>query len=195
MIQIIVGGLLLVGAGAWIYNELEEKTATERRRWDSKREEVQRSIEWHEEQISKHLEEARLSYDFKVLVDMHYSCVKVADQAYGLLKDARVTLDKIGEAIVKSREQRELLFLTKKSAKSKTERDVIQQEITSIQVLRKKLFEDKDEIKNQRDEFLARVKDLNNKTHSLKNSIRDRTGIDGMQWYERLELRKKLRNA
>jgi len=193
MIPVIVAGLALVGAGVWIYNELEEQSSTQRRRWNSKREEVERSIEWHEKQISNHLDYARDSYDFKVLVDMHYSCVKVADQAYSLLKDARISLDTLGEAIIKTREQREILFAQKKEARSKLERDEIQKEISSIQELRKKLFDDKDEIKLQRDIFQKKVKDLNAKTHALKISIKERTGSRGRDWYNRLEQRRLRR--
>ncbi len=191
----VIAGVALIGAGVWIYNELQEQSSRERERWRSKRDEVQRSIEWHEEQIENHLDDARDSYDFKVLIDMHHSCVKVADQAYLLLKDARTSLDKIGEAIVKTKEQRGLLFSAKKEAKSKTERTELQEEIDSIQELRSKLFDDKDEIKKQRDEFQSKVKDLNHKTHMLKISIKERTGSRGIDWYERLEARKAQRRA
>ena len=191
----LIAGLALIGAAVWIYNELQDQAGAERERWRSKREEVQRSIEWHEAQIRDHLSRARESYDFKVLVDMHFSCMKVADQAYSLLKDAITSLEKIGEAIAKTKEQRDLLFDKKKASNNKEDRDEIQQEISSIQDLRSKLFADKDEIKKQRDEFLSKVKDLNSKTHDLKISIRDRTGSKGQEWYARLEMRKALRNA
>ena len=194
MLQFIAGAVL-IGAGLLIYNELQEQAGTERERWRSKRAEVQRSIEWHEEQIRDHLSHARASYDFKVLVDMHFSCMKVADQAYALLKDARKSLDKLGEAIQKTKEQRDFLFEKKKSAKNTSEKTEIQQEISSIQELRSKLFADKDEIKKQRDEFLEKVKDLNSKTHDLKISIKERTGSKGQDWYARLEARKAIRNA
>lgn len=189
----IIAGIALVGAGLWIYNELEEETATERKRWKTKRAEVERSIEWHEEQITDHLDDARESYDFKVLIDMHYSCVKVADQAYSLLKDARYSLDKMGEAIIKTKKQRDTLFIQKKEARSKAKRDEIQLELGSIQQLRKKLFEDKDEMKLQRDTLYNKVKDLNGKTHALKISIKERTGNRGRDWYKRLEERKARR--
>lgn len=195
MIPVILGGLALVGAGIWIYNELEEQSSTERERWRSKRKEVEQSIEWHEEQIEKHLDEARHSYDFKVLVDMHYSCVKVADQAYSLLKDARTSLNKIGEAIVKTKEQRTLLFEKKKKSDSKEEKIEIQEEINSLQELRAKLFSDKDEIKSQRNAFQERVRELNSKTHTLKMNIKERTGSRGLEWYQRLEERKARRRA
>ena len=191
----VLAGVALVGAGIWIYNELQEQSAAERERWRSKREEVERSIEWHEEQIEKHLDEARQSYDFKVLVDMHYSCVKVADQAYSLLQDARKSLDKISEAIVKTKEQRAILFQRKKEAKDSSIKTEIQEEINSIQQLRTSLFDDKDEIKKQRDTFQERVKDLNSKTHTLKMNIKERTGTKGVEWYERLEARKARRRA
>ncbi|HDY7676928.1 MULTISPECIES: hypothetical protein [Vibrio] len=191
----VIAGVALLGAGIWIYNELQDQSAAERERWRSKRAEVERSIEWHQAQIEEHLEEARQSYDFKVLVDMHYSCVKVADQAYSLLKDARKSLDKIGEAIVKTKEQREILFQRKKEAKDPLDKKSIQEEINSIQQLRASLFDDKDEIKKQRNDFQARVKDLNSKTHTLKMNIKERTGTKGVEWYERLEARKASRRA
>lgn len=194
MLQVIAG-VALLGAGIWIYNELQEQSATERDRWRSKRAEVERSIEWHEEQIEKHLDEARQSYDFKVLVDMHYSCVKVADQAYSLLKDARTSLDKISEAIIKTKEQRDILFQSKKEIKDLSKKIEIQEEINSIQQLRAVLFDDKDEIKKQRDAFQVKVKELNSKTHMLKINIKERTGIKGIEWYERLEARKLIRRA
>lgn len=194
MLQIIAG-VALFGAGIWIYNELQEQSANERERWRSKRAEVEKSIEWHQAQIEEHLEEARQSYDFKALVDMHYSCVKVADQAYSLLKDARKSLDTISAAIVKTKEQREILFLRKKEAKDPLDKISIQEEIDSIQHLRSALFDDKDEIKKQRDNFQAKVKDLNNKTHHLKINIKERTGNKGIEWYKRLEARKASRHA
>ncbi|HNO74378.1 MAG TPA: hypothetical protein PKG49_01935 [Nitrosomonas mobilis] len=154
----LIAGLALVGAGVWIYNELQEQAGAERERWRSKREEVQRSIEWHEAQIRDHLSHVRESYDFKVLVDMHFSCMKVADQAYSLLKDAITSLEKIGEAIAKTKEQRDLLFDKKKASKNKAERDEIQKEISSIQELRSKLFADKDEIKNKETNSYPRLR-------------------------------------
>lgn len=191
----IIAGLALIGAGVWIYNELQEQAGAERERWRSKREEVKRSIEWHENQIQNHLSDARNSYDFKVLVDMHFSCMKVADQAYSLLKDARVSQRKIGEAIRKTKEQLDLLFSKKRVSRDFGEKSEIQAEISSLQELRAKLFGDRDEIEVQRNQFEAKVKDLNAKTHDLKTSIRDRTGSKGQDWYARLEARKQLRQA
>jgi FtsZ-binding cell division protein ZapB len=186
----ILAGMALVGAAVWIYDELQGCSSRERTRWYAKREQVQRSIEWHREQITQHLGNAQQSYNFQVLVDMHFSCVKVADEAYKLLQDARISLDKMGEALIKTREQRDLLFAQKKAARSKAERDELEQEIASLQQLREQLFKDKNEIKKQRDEFFNRVKELNGKTHDLKTAINERTGFKGREWYQRLEARK-----
>jgi len=185
----VIAGLALVGAGLLIFNELQKQAGAERERWREKRAEVERSIEWHEAQIRNHLSEARESYDFKVLVDMHYSCMRVANQAYALLKDARTSLDKIYEAIKKTKEQLNRLFEKKKASRSKTEKDEIQQEIDSIIKLKSQLHDDLHEIRNQKDEFLSKVRDLNSKTHDLKISIRDRTGVKGRDWYDRLMAR------
>lgn len=190
MLQLIAG-LALAGVAVWIYDELQQSSASERQRWHSKREQVQQSVEWHRQEINRHLQQAKQSYEFTVLVNMHYSCVKVADEAYTLLKDVRTSLDKIGEAIANTKEQRELLFAKKKAAHSKAERDELQQELSSIQQLREQLFKDKDVLKRQRDEFFNRVKELNSETHELKITIKERTGWKGRDWYERLEARKR----
>ncbi|WP_146749207.1 hypothetical protein [Paracidovorax anthurii] len=121
--------------------------------------------------------------------------MKVADQAYSLLKDARVSQRKIGEAIRKTKEQLDLLFSKKRVSRDFGEKSEIQAEISSLQELRAKLFGDRDEIEVQRNQFEAKVKDLNAKTHDLKTSIRDRTGSKGQDWYARLEARKQLRQA
>jgi len=193
MLQLLAGAAL-VGVAMYIYDGLQQRSSSERNRWYAKREEVQRSIEWHREQISQHLKYAQHSYDFQVLMDMRFSCIKVADEAYKLLQDAKVSLDAIGQSIVETKTQRDLLIANKKIAKSKTERDEIQTEIDSLQQLRAVLFSNKDEIKKERDEFSSRVKELNVKTHDLNIAIRDRTGSKGREWYQRLEARKAQNN-
>jgi uncharacterized coiled-coil DUF342 family protein len=189
MLQLFAGAALF-GVAMYIYDSLQQRSSSERNRWYAKREEVQRSIEWHREQITQHLEQAKQSYDFHVLVNMHFSGVKVADEAYKLLKDARVSLDAIGTALVETKTQRDLLFAKRKDTKSKEDRDEISKEIDSLQQLRKSLFENKDEIKRERDELSEKVKKLNSEVHDLKNAINERTGSKGREWYQRLEARK-----
>lgn len=183
-----------VGVAAYIIDELSDEAGRERERWESKREEVEHDLQWHKENIEDHLNEARNTCDFRQLVDIHYSSVKVADEAYTLLKDARVTLNAIGKAIGTARKERDKLKEERRSAKSKTKREELTKEIDSLIFLRKSLFSQKDEIEAQEADFKSQVKSLNKQTMELKYLIRDSTGYKGAEWYERLEERRRNRH-
>lgn len=183
-----------VGVAAYIIDELSEEAGKERDRWESKREEVEHDLQWHKEYIENHLNEARSDYDFHQLVNMHYSSVKVADEAYTLLKDAKVTLNAIGKAIGTAKKERDELKVKRRDATSKTQRDEITKEIDSLISLRKSLFSQKEEIKLQKTDFYSQVKSLNRQTMELKYLIRDTTGYKGEEWYERLEERRRNRS-
>lgn len=55
-------------------------------------------------------------YDFHQLVDLHYSCMKVANEAYKLLNDAKKSMGAIYDAINKLKAHRSKLFNDKKKA-------------------------------------------------------------------------------
>ena len=184
-LEIIIA--VLIGA-AGIYDAIEKSSSTERERWRTKREEIERNIQWHNKQISNHIDNAQYSYNYKTLVDNHHSCMLTADLAYSVLEDAKVHLSILGESIVKVKKQREKLFEKKRRSTSSHQSSKIQQEINNIQELRKKLFGAQDEIKKRKNKLYMQVKELNNKTHNLKIEIRD-SGIKGREWYERLEVR------
>ncbi len=182
-----------IGVAAYIIDELTDEAGAERDRWESKRKEVEHDLEWHKENIKRHLDEAKNTYDFHQLVNMHYSSVKVADEAYKLLTDARVTLKAIGKAIGAAKKERDVLKEKRKKSKSKKEREEFTKEIESLINLRKQLFSQKEEIEEQKSEFYIRVKSLNAQTRELKCLIRDTTGYKGEEWYECLEQRKMSR--
>ncbi len=182
-----------IGVAAYIIDELSNEAGEERDRWESKREEVEHDLQWHKENIKRHLDEAKNTYDFHQLINMHYSSVKVADEAYKLLTDARVTLNAIGKAIGTAKKERDALREKRKKSKSKKEREEITKEIDSLISLRKQLFAQKEEIEEHKSEFYSRVKSLNTQTRELKFLIRDTTGYKGEEWYERLEQRKRNR--
>lgn len=182
-----------IGVAAYIIDELSNEAGEERDRWESKREEVEHDLQWHKENIKRHLDEAKNIYDFHQLINMHYSSVKVADEAYKLLTDARVTLNAIGKAIGTAKKERDALREKRKKSKSKKEREEITKEIDSLISLRKQLFAQKEEIEEHKSEFYSRVKSLNTQTRELKFLIRDTTGYKGEEWYERLEQRKRNR--
>src|SRR5690554_6003010 len=92
-----------------LYDAVSEEEYKARERWESKREEVEKSIDDHRRSIENHIQEAQCSYDFHFLVDLHYSSSQVANSAYQLLDDARKSFSGMSKMLKKSKEQRSAL--------------------------------------------------------------------------------------
>ena len=191
--------LIPVGVGVGlklIYDAVSKKEREARQRWENKREEVERSIEEHQRNIESHIAQARSSYDFHFLVDLHFSSMKVADAAYQLLEDARNSFAGMSKMLKASKEQRAALQAKLEKRKINNDRGAIRETIEELKMihdLRKNVFADRDKVKEQREAFLDEVRRLNNQTRELKEFIRDRCGYKGREWYNRLEARKQAR--
>lgn len=189
--------ILAVGAiGAWLFNSVSESEKQAEMSWQKKRIEVEKTLVEHQKNIEKHISQARDSYDFHFLVDMHYSSVKVADSAYKLLSDARESLNGLGKMIVNTKQRKlelEKELENAKKDKNKNEIHRIVEELKMINELRRELFFQKEILISQKNSFYNEVKRLNNQTSNLKHFIRQRCGGRGIQWYNKLEARKLLR--
>ncbi|MEG6276153.1 hypothetical protein UXO72_23655 [Enterobacter hormaechei] len=190
----ILFGIIAVGVGLYIMNELDERAGEQRRRWDYKREEVKRTIEEHQGNVELYFQNRNAIYNFHILVDKHYSCMQVANEAYSLLKDAKVVSDSTYDAINKLKTHRNNLFENKKSANNSNDKRIIQEEINLIGEMIKELYDDLNKNKLEKDDLYKKVKDFNAKTRALKLTIRDQTGQKGYDWYTRLEHRSAMRS-
>lgn len=85
----VIAPILVFGVVAAIMSSTSEGERTARRNWESKREEVKKTVEEHRKNIETHLKQAQQSYDFQFLTDLHFSSHRIADCAYKLLNDAR----------------------------------------------------------------------------------------------------------
>ncbi len=178
-----------VGAAAAIWAIFDREARDARNQWERDWKRVQRSVEDHRRNIQRNLNRAQTSYDFHLLVDLHFSSFRVADHAYSSLRDARKSLDAMGKMLVQAKHRKNELIQKKRAAPFE-ERQQIQAEIDILTELRDDIFPDKDAVKQQRDELHSELKRLNNQTHQLKIAIRDRCGYKGRDWYNRLEERK-----
>lgn len=187
--------LIPVGIGLkLLYDAVSEEEYKARARWEDKREEVERSISDHRENIESHIRKAQSSYDFYFLIDLHYSSSQVANSAYQLLDDARITFSGISKMLKKSKERRSALQYELEEARQIKDRKKIHEVIEQLKMvdeLRKSVFKDRDRVKEQSVKFLSEVQRLNNQTRELKEFIRNRCGNGGREWYDRLEARKK----
>jgi len=191
--------LIPIGIGVGLkllYDAVSEAEYEARERWESKREDVEKSIEDHRRNIEKHIQKAQRSYDFHFLVDLHYSSSQVANLAYQLLDDARKSFSGMSKMLKKSKEQRSALQQELEDARRIKDRNRIHETIEQLKMvneLRKSIFEDRDRVKEQKAQFLSEVQRLNNQTRELKEFIRDRCDDGGQEWYDRLEARKRSR--
>lgn len=186
----IIGGI--IGIANSILNSLRNKAARERQRWANEHEVVERQIQNYDQQIQYKLQEAQYTVDYHVLTNLHFESMKIADHAYGLLKDSRVALDAIGMAIVEAGKEKNRLIAQKRASWNPFKANDLEQEISALIELSRQLYPDKDQLKAQRDNFYNQVQQFNSRTHTLKLAIRDRCGDKGRDWYNRLEARTSI---
>jgi len=170
---------------------LLKEVEKEYRRWASTREEIELEIKRQRDEIAFYLNNAQQHYDYKTMINLHYESFMVADQAYLLLKDARKSINALNSTLFGSKEKKTELSLKMKKYKSIEEKNEISTELKELGNLRKTLFDDRNVLKEQQEEFYKQVKGLNQQTHRLKIAIRDNTGLHGREWYQRLEERQK----
>lgn len=188
----IIGGV--IGVANAILNRLRNTAAKQRQRWANEYQAVERQIQQYDRQIQYKLQEAQYTVDFHVLTNLHFESMKIADHAYELLKDSRVALDAIGNAIVEAAKEKNRLIAEKRSLPSYSSRKPqLEQEIGALVELGNQLYPDKDQLKTQRDHFHNQVAQFNARTHTLKLAIRDRCGERGQDWFRRLEARTSIR--
>lgn len=193
----VIAPIVAFGVVAAIISSASEGKRSARRNWESKREEVKKTVEEHRKHIETHLKQAQQSYDFHFLADLHFSSHRVADSAYRLLNDARDSFD----ATIRILNQ---TFAKKNELKSKLAISTLElkkEHLTEIRSLNEfigKILEDKKTMESQRDSLLAELRRLNTQTAVLKTAIRDRCGEKGRDWHQRLEQRaqaNRLRRA
>lgn len=184
---LVAGALGVLGIANAILNRLKNTAAKERQRWNNEYKAVERKIKQYDYEIQQKVHAAQNTVDFHLLTNLHFESLKVADHAYSLLQDSRVSLDAIGQAIVETAKEKNKLISQKRNTWNPFKASEIEQEIAALVDLNRQLYSDKDQLKAQRDHFYAQVKNFNARTHGLKLAIRDRCGVQGREWYKRLE--------
>jgi len=194
MIWWIVAAVIgAIGVANGILNRLRNKAAKERQRWAEQHQKVQQQIQYYNKQIEQKIRVSQGIVDFHILTNLHFESMKVADHAYNLLTDSRIALNAIGEAIVETAKEKNIMISKKRSSWLISKQQQYEQEIVALKQLRDHLTTDKNELKKQRDLFQLQVTKFNARTHSLKIAIRDRCGSKGQDWYNRLESRTNAR--
>ncbi|MEI6706064.1 MAG: hypothetical protein WCK96_02895 [Methylococcales bacterium] len=195
MLWLIPVGIGVIGFGLKLLSDIvSEDEYRARSNWQAKRVEVEKSLSDHQANIETHINRAQHSYDYHFLTNLHYSSQQVANAAYKLLDDAKKSLSGINKMLVSAKQQREQLQQTLETARANKDKALIHDTIEQLKMvneLRKSVFEDRDNIQQEKDSLLAELQKLNNRTRELKDLIKNRCGSKGSDWYYRLEARKQ----
>jgi uncharacterized membrane-anchored protein YhcB (DUF1043 family) len=152
----------------------EEKEAKER--WEEKKEEYDTTLHTAKKEIETHFHSRNITYELSRLKSLHYNSVQVANRAYSLYEDTKITLNGIHKMLRTSKSQKINLEIELRQAKANRNKKRVQeifQEFKMINELRRNLFQEKDRLFKEREVFLAKVRDLNNNTRKLKLKIEE----------------------
>ena len=190
MIPLLVGVGAVVGVAA-LFLSAESQAAE--REWNSRRVALADEIDYQTRRLREHAARSQNYLQYKSLVNEHYRSVQVGNEAYQLLKNCKVTINGLRDAIRQAKSARNALKAELNSC-SKKERREIFEKLALYKETIDQFYEDRKRYQAQKDEFYAQVQMLNQATSRLKNQIRD-TGEAGRAWYARLEARTKSRAA
>lgn len=192
----IIGAIIagIFGIAQAILDSLRKEVAVERQRWETSYRQVEQEVLKQQRIIEQELRQAQSEHSFQKLFTLYQASRKVADMTHGLLGDARKTLDAMGRAIVGAAQQRKGLEQRKKSTWNPFESSQLEKEIQALHKLRDEiLIPDKNRVKADRDRISNEVTRLNQQTALLRDTIRDRCGVKGRQWYDSLMKRTEIR--
>lgn len=176
-----------------IYDKFSSKEKKAKKNWEENRRSVEKKIEEQERKLEDYLKRKKTEEDYYSLIDVHFSSMKIADQAYSLLTYSKIYYDAMNRNIKLTSDRKDKilnLFQTKIKYEKKLK---LTEELEQIKEVRKALFNDKDTLNNQTKEFKVKLKEFNKRTSKFKFEIRDNCGNKGREWFDRLEQRKKQR--
>jgi len=182
------------GAAYLVLWALRGKAQAEYEHWGSTYLQVQGRLRRHREVIAEHVEFAQQCCDFHSLCELHFASVKLANEAYRLLRDAQVAESETRQAIDTLKAKMEEIYSqTKAPGLSRLDREKLHSELAELKQVKESLFETAGTISKQVGHFRTEVRRLNEKTRGLKRTIRDRCGSRGAEWCKRLEARTRER--
>lgn len=192
LIGLIIAGIYSIAQS--ILDSLRQEVAVERLKWESSYKKVEQEVLSQQRALNYELQKAQDERSFERLRNLHTSSRKIADTTYGVLNDARKTLEAMGRAIVTAAQQRELLEKRRHSTWNPFESSQLEKEIQGLLKLRNEiLVPDKNTVKADKDRIYQEVVRLNQQTAELRDMIKNRCGIKGARWYADLMDRTERR--
>jgi hypothetical protein len=191
---IVVAGIAISAIGKAVYEKyFSNKEKKAKKEWQENREKVEKYILQQEIEIQEYNSNKNTEEDFYNLTNIHFTSMKIADQAYRLFDYSKIYLEAMNRNLKLTADRKnkiENLFNTKIEYKKKLK---LTEELNELKEIRRALFGDKDTLRKQTDDLKNKLKSFNIRTSTLKFRIRDNCGEKGLDWFERMEQRKRNR--
>lgn len=178
--------------GLFLLSATEEEQES-RTRWTRDHERIQRSVEEHRRNIQENLGWAQESYEYRLLLDLHHSSFRVADEAYKLREDARTTIATYRRMIDEAKSGRVAARERQHGNVSDSVKHDLNAQIANATEVLDALYPQVSVHKDELERLNEELHRLNEQTRLLKETIRDRCGARGRDWYDRLQARSAAR--
>lgn len=190
----VAAGIALTAIGKAIYeNYFSNKEKKAKKEWQENREKVENFISQQEIKIEEFTSKTNTEEDFYKLTDIHFTSMRIADKAYQLFDYSKIYLEAMNRNLKLTADRKNKIHSLFKSKIEYEKKLKLTKEINELNEVRKALFGDKDTLKKQTDDLKSKLKSFNIRTSTLKFRIRDNCGEKGIDWFERLEQRKRNR--
>lgn len=189
MYPILFGAALIVGVACW----LDSESSSAKRKWESRQQDLADEMDYQRSKLRAYREHKARNVQFYHLVNEHYKSVQMGNAAYALLEECQQVITTYYQAIQRLKDRRKAIGIELKSALKGTDKQALYSERKLISGEVDKFYAELEPYQTQKDQFLQKVRDLNEGTRHLKLMIRDTTGEKGRDWYDRGEARRLAR--
>lgn len=191
---IALAGVVLTAIGKSLYEKyFSNKELEAKKNWQENVIKVEKYISDQEVKISEYTSRKNSEIDFHTLTNVHFTSMKIADQAYRLFDYSKIYLDAMNRNLKITTERKNKINSLFNSKIEYNKKVKLTEELKGLNEMRNQLFDDKDILNSQKISLQTKLKSFNIRTSSLKFQIRDNCGQQGSDWYNRLEQRKENR--
>lgn len=191
---IALAGVVLTAIGKSLYEKyFSNKELEAKKNWQENVIKVEKYISDQEVKISEYTSRKNSEIDFHTLTNVHFTSMKIADQAYRLFDYSKIYLDAMNRNLKITTERKNKINSLFNSKIEYNKKVKLTEELKGLNEMRNQLFDDKDILNSQKISLQTKLKSFNIRTSSLKFQIRDNCGQQGSDWYNRLEQRKQNR--
>ena len=146
---------------------------------DEERRSLRHELWRKKRKIEDRLKTSQNNIRYHQLVNEHFVSASLANEAFNLLRRSAKELCKIDDLIKQAKRERKTCRTIRNFSKA--------DDITRLIAQLVKIYAD---LKQERDSFNVRTRELNDKTAKLRESIRKNCGARGSEWFQRLQARK-----